>query len=270
MGPSCFSTEQTASKKVFFIWFVNPQAIKCQHNDRFSYSDKTKSNQSEPIRSLSTQLPPVPSNIIVPSFSITDLMKARKLVKPEEQEETLMLEFCSIEGKSWERMQPEKFLIEEEKFAEGGFREAFRTTCLNPNFTRKWVLKFYKQEKAEAIQERLKISVEDNTRKQVQMHAVAHHFAVKFGKMLLRVMGYGEKLFYSKVYYTNSSKDPNTMEEYVDGQCFKYINNSGHIVDICGSSEEIKEISKRAEAFCHFTYQISNHQFMVLDIQGSV
>ena len=22
-------------------------------------------------------------------------------------------------------------------------------------------------------------------------------------------------------------------------------------------------------AFCHFTYQISNHQFMVLDIQGS-
>ena len=68
-GPSCFSTQQIASKKVFFIRFVNPQAIKCQHNDRFSYSDKTKSNQSEPIRSLSTQLPPVPSNIIVPSFS---------------------------------------------------------------------------------------------------------------------------------------------------------------------------------------------------------
>ena len=67
--PSCFSTEQIAFKKDFFIRFVNPQAIKCQHNDRFSYSDKTKSNQSEPIRSLSTQLPPVPSNIIVPSFS---------------------------------------------------------------------------------------------------------------------------------------------------------------------------------------------------------
>ena len=59
------------------------------------------------------------------------------------------------------------------------------------------------------------------------------------------------------------------MEEHVDGQCFKYINNNGHIVDICSSSEEIKEISKRAEAFCHFTYQISSHQFIVLDIQGS-
>ena len=112
-GSSCFSTEQIASKKVLFIRFVNPQAIKCQHNDRFSNPDKTKSNQSEPIRSLSTQLPPVPSNIIAPSFSMTDLMKAWKLVKPpDEQEETLMLESYSTEGKSWERMQPVKFLIE--------------------------------------------------------------------------------------------------------------------------------------------------------------
>ena len=79
-------------------------------------------------------------------------------------------------------MQPVKFLIEKEKFAEGGFQEAFKTTCLNPNFIRKWVLKFYKQEKAEAIQETLKISVEDYTRKQVQMHDVAHHLAVKFEK----------------------------------------------------------------------------------------
>ena len=226
-GPSCFSTQQIASKKVFFIRFVNPQAIKCQHNDRFRYSDKTKCNQSEPIRSLSTQLPPVPSNTIVPSFSITDLMKARKLVKlPEGQEETLMLESYIIEGKTWERMQPVKFLVEKEKFAEGGSREAFKTTCVNSNFTRNWVPKFYKQEKAEVIQETLKISVEDHTRKQVQMHAVARHLAVKFGKRLLQA-GYGEKLLYNKVYYTNSSKDPNTMEEYVNGQCFIYINNIG-------------------------------------------
>ena len=164
-------------------------------------------------------------------------------------------------------MQPVKFLIEKEKFTEGGFREAFKT-CLNPNFTRQRVLKFYKQEKAEAIQETLTISVEDHTRKQVQMHAVARHLAVKFGKRLLQEC-YGEKLLYNKVYYTNSSKGPNTTEEYVDGQCFKYINNNGHIVDICDSSEEIKEISRRAEAFCHFTYHISNHQFMVVDIQSS-
>ena len=44
---------------------------------------------------------------------MTDLMKAWKLVKPpDEQEETLMLESYSTEGKSWERMQPVKFLIE--------------------------------------------------------------------------------------------------------------------------------------------------------------
>ena len=70
------------------------------------------------------------------------------------------------------------------------------------------------------------------------------------------------------MYYTNPSKGPNTIEEYVDGQCFKYINNNGHVLDICSSSEEIK-ISKRADAFCHFTYQISDHHFMKLDILGS-
>lgn len=91
------------------------------------------------------------------------------------------------------------------------------------------------------IQETLKISLEHHTRKQVQIHAVACHLAVKFGKRLLQA-DYGEKLLYNKVYYSNSSKSPNTMEEYVDGQCFEYINNNGNIVDICGSSEEIKEI----------------------------
>ena len=160
-----------------------------------------------------------------------------------------------------------KFLIEKEKFA-GGFQEAFKTTSLKPNFTRKLVLTFYKQEKTVTIQETLKISLEHHTRKQVQIHAVACHLAVKFGKRLLQA-DYGEKLLYNKVYYSNSSKSLNTMEEYVDGQCFEYINNNGNIVNICGSSEEIKEISKRAEAFCHFAYKFSNNQFIVLDIQGS-
>ena len=80
--------------------------------------------------------------------------------------------------------------------------------------------------------------MEDPTRKQVQMHVVPRHLAVKFTRRLLQG-GYGEKLSYNKVYYTNSSKGPNTVEEYADGQCFKYINNNGHFVDIFGSSEEI-------------------------------
>ena len=53
-----------------------------------------------------------------------------------------MLESYSTEGKSWERMQPVKFLIEKEKFAEGGIWEAFKTTCLNPHFTRNGFLNF--------------------------------------------------------------------------------------------------------------------------------
>ena len=104
-GPSCFSTEQIASKKVFFIWFVNPQAIKCLHHDKFSYSNKTKSNQSEPFPLLSTQLPPVPSNncAIIANNRFNEGKETCEL--PEEQEETLMLESYSIQGKSWEKIQ---------------------------------------------------------------------------------------------------------------------------------------------------------------------
>ena len=53
-----------------------------------------------------------------------------------------------------------------------------------------------------------------------------------------------------------------TVEELVDGIFVKYINNDG---DICGEDVELTE---KAECLAHFSYERSQSEVMVLDIQG--
>ena len=116
------------------------------------------------IRPDETQspLPPVPSSCFSKPVSLADLLKARKLVKPKNQIIcTLYLEKYNVAKKEWET------LMDSEKFSEGGFRDAFKQ---------------YKDDKMEAITEYLKISPENHTRKQVQMHAVARSIVLSFAR----------------------------------------------------------------------------------------
>ena len=53
-----------------------------------------------------------------------------------------------------------------------------------------------------------------------------------------------------------------TIEEYINGDFVKYINNDG---DIC----EEEEIGDKAQAFAHFTYEKSEGKLIVSDIQGA-
>jgi len=54
-----------------------------------------------------------------------------------------------------------------------------------------------------------------------------------------------------------------TLEDFIEGDFEKYINNTG---EIC--RDDTSEISLQAEAFVHFTYVNSNQQLIVSDIQG--
>ena len=55
------------------------------------------------------------------------------------------------------------------------------------------------------------------------------------------------------------------IEEFINGNFCKYINNDGSICQI----QEKSELVEKAECLVHFTYEKSNHNLMLLDIQGS-
>ncbi|CAB3981161.1 Transient receptor potential cation channel subfamily M member 6 [Paramuricea clavata] len=65
---------------------------------------------------------------------------------------------------------------------------------------------------------------------------------------------YGHVLSYTKVYFGRLYGD-------LEGEFQKYVNNTG---EVYGESE----VTHNAEAFCHYTYERSEHQLMVVDIQG--
>ena len=53
-----------------------------------------------------------------------------------------------------------------------------------------------------------------------------------------------------------------TVERFIKGNFTKYVNNDGKTRD--GDSE----LSKKAEALCHFSYVATNEKLLLVDIQG--
>ena len=66
---------------------------------------------------------------------------------------------------------------------------------------------------------------------------------------------------------TIEKSKPVTIEEYVEGEFQKYVNNNG--VCITSPAEQFDEIYGKAQCLVHFSYQISERKLMLLDIQGS-
>ena len=54
-----------------------------------------------------------------------------------------------------------------------------------------------------------------------------------------------------------------TVEEFIEGDFIKYVNNTG---ERCVDNNLIAD---KAEAFCHYSYEKSEGKLMVVDIQGS-
>ena len=56
-----------------------------------------------------------------------------------------------------------------------------------------------------------------------------------------------------------------TIEEFIDGEFTKYLNNTGLV---CGSRST--DECKKAECLAHYSYEKSSEKLMLLDIQGSM
>ena len=206
-------------------------------------------------------LPPVPSSIIPKSVSIADLLQARKLVKPpDELPLKLVLEAYDCHGKFWKNSEEIKFVMQKSKFVDGGFRDAHKAACKHPQYPDTWVIKQFKPEQAEKVEGTLNVSLDVHTRKQAQMHCVAKKLAEMVKKKA--PPEFGEVFTYDRIYFSTFNDKPVTVEEFVLGSCFEYINNNGDIVETPSDEDFQKEVSEKA--FSHFTYHITNTEMMVL------
>ena len=281
-GPSCYKMEQIKGKKTYYIRFLPPneisdrqrvseevaQQIFCAQRQMGFHIKKPDTKSAGSVKmSQSLNMAAVPTSSFPKSICVADLLKAGKLVKPSIQAVTrLHLETFDLNGQSWVSKAAVDFVIEEKKFASGGFRNAHMAySKTNELGTKDWVVKQYKNDAAITIKETLNMPIEDHTRKQVQLHQVASNIVLQFNNRA--PAKFGKQFSYNKVYYSTYKDVPVTVEQFVPGEFCKYINNDGQC---CLSGDPLKnEIFEKAECLAHFSYVHSNEKLMLLDLQGS-
>ena len=130
-GPSCSKLEQIKAKKVYFIRFLQPMPTSTDiAPGRPLLKQKAKSAPS-PVKK-SGNLPALQSTVFPKSVSITDLLKAGKLVKPPATNMTVLdLESFDVTEMKWVKSGSLTLEIEETRFSHGAFRDAFRATTVD-------------------------------------------------------------------------------------------------------------------------------------------
>ena len=115
------------------------------------------------------------------------------------------------------------------------------------------MVKKYQPTSVKTITDMLKSTVEDHTRKQVQMHAVARNITQRFSSRV--PSPFGDTFSYGKVFYSVLDELPVTVEEFVPGEFQKYVNNDGTCYDPMRGDHQ--EVFAKAECLVHFSYTFS-------------
>jgi hypothetical protein len=106
------------------------------------------------------------------------MLKLGKVVDDQIGTEPIELFTFDIDAMAWSRNSSTvEFSIEKEPFGTGGFREAFKARSKTREFANvTWVVKKYLKSAEDTIAETDQ-TVEQHTRKVVQMHMLARNFA---------------------------------------------------------------------------------------------
>lgn len=204
------------------------------------------------------------------SVSIEQLLNAGKFVKPASRTKTVSkLESFDLPNKEWKTEKCLTLYVDDDKFASGAFRDAFKGTPESGSqCKKKRVIKKYNDKSKNTIKDTVKTTVEIHTRKQVQMHTVARQLTKQFSSIVPEE--FGQSFAYNKVFYSRLNDEPVTVEEFVSGQFTKYVNNDGNcIIPKADAHPEFKELFEKAQCLVHYTSLITKEQLMLLDIQGS-
>ena len=250
-GPSWTETSQINNWKVIHVRFI-------ETSDSQLCDAKGEPKQQWKSQGTPKKTAPSMSSKVAASVPLSAMLQLGKLIQPTEEIVTVQLEEFKISEKSWAQPFEVTLSLSKEKFASGSFRDAYIATPLSGLSPGKYVLKKFKEDQVHGIENLFK-SIEEHTRKVVQMNALARNFALTLSNQA--PVEYGPVLSYTKVYFGRLYGEFVTLENYLEGDFQKYVNNTG---EVYGDSD----LTLKAEAFCHFTYEKSGQQLMVVDIQG--
>ena len=171
-----------------------------------------------------------------------------------------------FEHMQWSNVPVEaEFLVVETPFASGGFQGAFKATSIIEGFKEvTWVVEKYLESASEIIKATQETE-ESHTRKSVQMHYLARNFASQLKEQIEKeqLMVFGTTFEYKKVFMGKTDSGEFVLiEEYIDGDFIKYINNNGKVC-------EKGTVCDKTQAFVHLTHEKSEGELIVFDIQGA-
>lgn len=248
-GPSCGSVKQIPDSKVIHVRFVErvaigepDEGIEVTRVDgpavksppakrRFSGVENGTQNRSQPTKST-----PSPSKFVPRSLSVVEMLKLGKAIT--QSTTSVSIYSFDLQQISWSRIPSTiDFSIQKEPFGTGGFREAYKATSNAKGFeSTTWVIKKYLPKTVSDIQATGQ-TVEQHTKKVVQMHYLARNFAARLRQELQsgdNLVLFGETLRYNKLFLgklDSDEYDEYTVEEFLEGSFVKHVNNDGCI---CG------------------------------------
>ena len=242
---------------------ANPR--KKRKTNVINVSPNTSPVKSTPQARVANARVATTSKFIPHSMSAVEMLKLGKEIKSTPITEVLVYHF-DLKKLAWDSTPFRVSLqIDENPLGTGGFRQAFKATSKTKGFDHaEWVVKKYLSKTVSDI-EMLGQTVEQHTKKIVQMHSLARNFTARLHQQITAdlVGKFGPVFKYNKIYFGMCKGECVTLEEFIPGTFDKHINNTG---EVCGDEES--EICKKAQCLVHYTYERSENQLMVIDIQG--
>ena len=272
-GPSCKTTDQIPNMKVIYVRFISTDTV--TDDDSSVIVDEDSDIKPKIVCQFVPRASSSPSKFVPLSLSVADIIKLGKLdsnpnfsaikYKPT----VIDLHEFDLEIATWSKVTTTvEFREEKEPFGSGGFREAHKATTKHPNFKDNlWVIKRYLPKAKEGIASTKK-TMEQHTRKTVQMHLLARNFASQLEWKVAEqhaVGEFGKVPRYRKIFYgEDDNKECVTVEEFISGKFTKYTNNNGDLF-----AEESDITGQKAECLSHFSYEKSEKKLLLVDVQGS-